>query len=45
MSTGHKTRLGHVLAFRVEVFLELVITPMGIDKKKCSPSADWTELF
>ena len=31
--------------FGVSVFLELVITPMAIDKNKCSPSADWTELF
>ena len=30
---------------RIVVFLELVFTPMAIDKKKCSPSADWTELF
>ena len=29
----------------IEVFLELVFTPTAIDKKKCSPSADWTELF
>ena len=30
---------------RIVVFLELVFTPMAIDKKKRSPSADWTELF
>ena len=47
---GTKTRLGYVLAFFAlfdvtVVFLELVFTPMAIDKKKCSPSADWTELF
>ena len=30
---------------RIVVFLELVFTPMAIDKKKCSLSADWTELF
>ena len=29
----------------IDVFLKLVFTPMAIDKKKCSPSADWTELF
>ena len=30
---------------RIVVFWELVFTPMAIDKKKCSPSADWTELI
>ena len=30
---------------RIVVFLELVFTPMAIDKKKRSPRADWTELF
>ena len=36
VSTGHKTRQGHVLAFFAQfdvfvVFLELVFTPMAID--------------